>query len=99
MNEAVCIRLNEAGFYKAFVVNASQTNINLIDFENENIVRTVNEIDYNDKEDTTVSLELLYRIRKEILSKNIKCAVKQYGQLFILPNPVIESLELQFLLS
>jgi len=97
LNEAVCIRLNEAGFYKSFIINASQTNINIIDFENEDIVRTVNEIDYNDEEDTKVSLELLYKIRKEILRKDIKCAVKQYGQMFILPNPVIEPLELQLI--
>ncbi len=97
LNETVCIRLNEAGFYKAFVINASKTNFNLIDFENENIVRTINEIDYNDEEDTTVSLELLYQIRKEILNKNIKCAVKHYRQLFILPSPAIESFELQLI--
>ena len=97
LNETVCARLNEAGFYKAFVINASKTNINLIDFENENIVKTINDIDYNDEEDTTVSLELLYQIRKEILNKSIKCAVKQYRQLFVLPNPVIESFELQLI--
>ena len=99
LTESVCIKLKNSGYYRAFVINACFTNINLINFEEEEILRTVKGMDFNDKEDESVSHELLFLIRSRILSKYRNLCAENYRFLFAVPNPIITEEEIALIIN
>lgn len=94
-SESVCIKLKQAGFEKAFIVNAFRTNIALIDFTDPEIISVLQQIDFTDNRDATVSKEMLLSIRGHILTTTSESVANQYHYLFMLPNPIIMESELQ----
>ena len=95
--ESVCIKLKEAGFGKAFIVNAYRTNIALIDFGDPKIISVLQQIDFTNEDDKTVSVEMLLSIRKHILSSLDNAVRIEYKHLFMSPNPIITEPELQLI--
>lgn len=95
--ESVCIKLKEAGFGKSFIINAFRTNIALIDFGDPKIVSILQQIDFTDEDDETVSVEMLLSIRKHILSTVDNSVRSEYKHLFMSPNPIITEPELQLI--
>lgn len=95
--ESVCIKLKQAGFGKAFVVNAIRTNIALIDFSDPEIISVLRQIDFTDEADKTVSVEMLLSIRKHILATADNTVSIQYKHLFLSPNPIITESELRLI--
>lgn len=97
--ESVCINLKQAGFVKAFVVNAFKTSIALIDFSDPEILAALRQIDFTDERDKTVSVEMLLSIRKHILSTASNTVCIEYKHLFLFPNPIITESELQLIVN
>ena len=97
--ESVCINLKQAGFVKAFVVNAFKTSIALIDFADPEILAVLQQIDFTDERDKTVSLEMLLSIRKHILATANNTVRIEYRHLFMSPNPIIKESELRLIAS
>lgn len=95
--ESVCIKLKEAGFRRSFVVNAYRTNIALINFCDPEIISVLQQIDFTDEDDKTVSAEMLLSIRKHILSTLDNTVRTEYKHLFMSPNPIITETELQLI--
>ncbi len=94
LSENVCKQIKEAGHIESFIANACNTNIEIIDFEAEQIVDAVNNIDYYDDSDNKSSEDLLLKIRKHLLQKSTKLALEKYRDLFFENNTVITEEEL-----
>ena len=94
LSESVCTKLQFAGFYRDFVINAYATQIDMINFNDENILNTIKDIDFLDEEDETVSLQLLLDVRNHILKQSKVVDVKKYQFLFMTPCPLIRASEI-----
>lgn len=94
LSEKTCKQLYEHEYYKSFVINAISTNPDIIDFYDDNVINTINGIDYFDNEDNKVSLDLLLNLRTEILKISTEIVSNKYLSLFKKPNPIINNSEL-----
>lgn len=92
----LCMKLMQAKHYKSFIVNAVNIDINLIDFEDKNIIKTLNNMDFLDVKDELVSEELLQTIRIHLLKTNIDLTIQEFRNLFMSQYPIISLKELNF---
>lgn len=97
LSKNVCWQLKDSGHLESYIVNACATDINMIDFYDQDIIDAVINIDFYDEDNSKVSEELLLLIRKYILEKSVKLAYDSYIDLFFDENLIISSDELNIL--
>ncbi len=87
--ESVCLKLKDSGFFEEFVISSCNTNLSLIDFNEEKVRTIIENTDFLDDADENVSYELLLSIRSVILSQIEKIDISKYKFLFMEPYPII----------
>lgn len=93
LSEEVCNQLYKANHIASYVANACSTNINIIDFSNDEIIEFINSNNYYDEKDQKFSETVLLQIRSHILNLSIDLALK-YTALFFDENIIISQNEL-----
>lgn len=94
MSKSVCEQLLSNGYFESFLANACAVDIGMVDFNDSNIIKTINSIDFYDGEDRRFAENTLLLLRGEILAKSLALLLKEYKGLFFKPNLIIQENEI-----